>query len=139
MLIKIPLRLRWRSRLFAGAAAAPRRDVRASVLTGAPRRWSILVAGSPFAARLQQEGLADRLDLPRLGLLASTLLIDALLRGPSERCVLERVIALAAGNPKDTEEAVRALSGEGWVCRWRASASPAMASTVSSTPEARPA
>jgi predicted ATPase len=61
--------------------------------------------------QLAQEGFNALIDLQRLEFPASCDLVRALLGGPAEQSVLDRVYALAGGNPHFTQEAVQALRG----------------------------
>jgi predicted ATPase len=68
-------------------------------------------SGGHVEPQLAQEGFAVRMDLPPLSFPASCELVTALLGAPAEQAVLQRVYALAGGNPHYTQEAVQALRG----------------------------
>jgi DNA-binding SARP family transcriptional activator len=95
-------------------------------LAGAVRNVSVLLLGTyrpeavspanPLASlvlQLEQERLAQCLQLARLGFSATVAMVTALLGGSIDQPVYERVHALADGNPHYTEEAVHALRGRG--------------------------
>jgi predicted ATPase len=71
----------------------------------------LAVSSSHVMPQLVQEGFAVQMVLQRLSFPLSCELVTALLGRPAEQAVLERIYALADGNPHLTQEAVQALRG----------------------------
>ncbi|MPZ15383.1 MAG: AAA family ATPase [Chloroflexi bacterium] len=115
------------------------------ILILAAYRSEEAVHGAPLGqllAALDREGLAEHMQLDRIGRQESDLLIDSLLGGePIERDVYQAVFELAAGNPLFTKEAIRSLreadvlelSGGRWKLRGSALALPGTVVSLIST------